>query len=151
MTHTGTHENTSYSHMVGVFRERTKAEQALNELKQAGFRETELTVYDPHPAEEPVDSSRVAGGMCVLVQVLAEGREQEAVAILVSHGANNADLPLGTQLSHGSLIGAHDEPDTQGATHATAAGLPESFFGTAKAPGHPQDISVTDNPNTPHG
>jgi hypothetical protein len=97
-THAGTHEATTYSHMVGVFRERTTAEQALNELKQAGFWETELTVYDPHPAEEPVDSS-----MRVLVHVLAEGREQEAVAILVSHGANNADLPLGTELYHGSI------------------------------------------------
>jgi uroporphyrinogen-III synthase len=69
-THVGTHEEMTYSHMVGVFRERTKAEQALNELRQAGFQETELTVYDPHPAEEPADSSTR-----VLVQVLAEGRE----------------------------------------------------------------------------
>jgi hypothetical protein len=50
-------------------------EQALNELKQAGFQETELTVYDPHPAEEPVDSSQVDAGMRGLVHVLAEGRE----------------------------------------------------------------------------
>ena len=142
-THVGTHEEMTYSHMVGVFRERTKAEQALNELRQAGFRETELTVYDPHPAEEPVDST-----MRILVHVLAEGREQEAVAILVSHGANNADLPLGTDLSHGSLTGASD---AQGAAHATAASPSESFFSTAKAPGHPSDISITDNPNTPHG
>jgi hypothetical protein len=142
-THVGTHEEMTYSHMVGVFRERTKAEQALNELRQACFQETELTVYDPHPAEEPADSSTR-----VLVHVLAEGREQEAVAILVSHGANNADLPLGTDLSHGSLTGA---PDAQGETHATAAGPFESFFSTAKAPGHPGDISITDNPSTPHG
>jgi hypothetical protein len=145
-THVGTHEETTYSHMVGVFRERTKAEQALNELRQVGFRETELTVYDPHPAEEPVDST-----MRILVRVLAEGREQEAVAILVSHGANNADLPLGTELYHGSLTGAHDAPDAQDATHAIAASPSESFFSTAKAPGHPSDISITDNPNTPHG
>src|SRR6266849_1779897 len=138
-THVGTHEETTYSHMVGVFRERTKAEQALNELRQVGFRETELTVYDPHPAEEPVDSS-----MRVLVQVLAEGREQEAVAILVSHGANNADLPLGTELYHGSIIGSNDTPEAQGATHATAGGPSESFFGTANAPGHPQDINIMD-------
>jgi len=142
-THVGTHEEMTYSHMVGVFRERTKAEQALNELRQAGFRETELTVYDPHPAEEPADSSTR-----VLVQVLAEGREQEAVAILVSHGANNADLPLGTELYHGSLTGASD---AQGATHATAGGPSESFFGTANAPGHPQDINIMDTPDTPNG
>jgi len=134
--------------MVGVFRERTTAEQALNELRQAGFWETELTVYDPHPAAEAVDSFQGDAGMRVLVHVLAEGREQEAVAILVSKGANNADLPLGTTLNHGSLIGA---PDAQGATHATAGGPSESFFDTANAPGHPQDSSIMDNPNTPHG
>ncbi len=102
--HAGTYEATTYSHMVGVFRERTTAEQALNELRQAGFWETELTVYDPHPAAEAVDSFQGDAGMRVLVHVLAEGREQEAVAILVSKGANNADLPLGTTLNHGSLI-----------------------------------------------
>ena len=148
-TNTNTHEDTTYSHMVGVFRERTTAEQALNELKQAGFQETELTVYDPHPAEEPVDFSRLDSGVRVLVQVLAEGREQEAVAILVSHGANNADIPLGTALYHGSLIDAQDAPGTQGATHVTAASPSESFFEKAKDPGHPGDISITDNPNNP--
>ena len=105
-TNSGTNEDTTYSHMVGMFRDRTNAEQALNELKQAGFRETELTMYDPHLAEEAVDSSPADSGMRVLVQVLAEGREQEAVEILVSNGANNSDLPFGTKLSHGSLIGS---------------------------------------------
>src|SRR5215467_2894612 len=95
-THAGTHEATTYARMVGIFRERTHAEQALNELKQAGFRETEMTVYNPHPAEEAVDSIQGDAGIRVLIHVLAEGREQEAVAILVSHGANNADLPFGT-------------------------------------------------------
>lgn len=109
----GTNEPTTYSYMVGVFRERTNAEQALNELKQAGFQETRLTVYDPHPAEEAVDSSQVDSGMRVLVQVLAEGREQEAVEILVSNGSNNSDLPSGTTLYHGSIV------DTTDATDAT--------------------------------
>jgi uncharacterized membrane protein YeaQ/YmgE (transglycosylase-associated protein family) len=60
--------------------------------------------------------------MRVLVHVLAEGREPEAIAILVSHGANNADLPLGTTLYHGSLIAAPDAPDAQVATPSTAGG-----------------------------
>lgn len=147
-TNSGTHKDTMYSHMVGVFRERTHAEQALNELRQAGFQETELTVYDPHPAGEPVDSSHVDSGMRVLVQVLAEGREQEAVGILVSNGANNADLPLETELYHGSIIGSND---AQIATPSTAGGPFESFYGTAIAPGHPNDTSIMDNPNNPHG
>jgi len=112
----GTPEDRPYSRMIGVFRERTNAEQALSELKQAGFQETELTVYNSHPAEEPVDSSQVDSGMRVLVHVLAQGREQEAVGILVSHGANNSDLPFGTDLSQGSIIAANDAPDAQGAT-----------------------------------
>ena len=112
-TNSSTHEAMAYSYMVGVFRERAKAEQALNEFKQAGFQETKLTVYDPHPAGEPVDSSQVDAGMRVLVHVLAEGREQEAVGILISNGANNADLPFGTDLSHGSIISSSDAPDAQ--------------------------------------
>jgi hypothetical protein len=114
-TNPGTHEDVPYSRMVGVFRERAKAEQALNELEQAGFQETELTVYDPHPAEEPVDSSQGDSGMRVLLHVLAEGREQEALGILVSNGANNSDLPFGTGLSHGAIVGSSDAPDAQGA------------------------------------
>ena len=110
----GTNEVTAYSHMVGVFRERTNAEQALNELKQAGFQDTKLTVYDPHQAEEPsVESSQVDSGMRVLVHVLAEGREQEAVGILARYGANNSDLPFGTDLSHGSLVASPDAPNAQ--------------------------------------
>ena len=108
-----TNNETAYSYMVGVFRERTNAEQALDELKQAGFQDTKLTVYDPHPAEEPVETSQVDSGMRVLVHVLAEGREQEAVGILAGHGANNSDLPFGTDLSHGSIVGSHDAPNAQ--------------------------------------
>jgi hypothetical protein len=112
-TNSSTPEATTYSYMVGVFREHAKAEQALNELNQASFQETKLTVYDPHPAEEPVDSSQVDTGMRVLVHVLAEGREQEAVGILISNGANNADLPFGTDLYQGSIIASSDAPDAQ--------------------------------------
>ncbi len=115
-TNSSTDEGTAYSRMVGVFRVRANAEQALNELQQASFQETELTVYDPHPAEEPVDSPQGDTGMRVLVHVLAEGREQEAVGILVSNGANNSDLPFGTDLSQGSIVGSNDAPDAQGAT-----------------------------------
>lgn len=82
-----------------------------HELKQAGFQETGLIVYDPHPVEEAVDSSQVDSGMRVLVQVLAEGREQEAVEILVSNGSNNSDLPPGTKLYHGSIIDSTDATD----------------------------------------
>ncbi len=158
-TNSGTNGDTTYSHMEGVFRERKNAEQALNELKQAGFRETELTVYDPHPAEEAVNDPRPAeeavnisltdSGMRFLVQVLAGGREKEAVEILVSNGANNADLPPGTKLSQGSIIGSTDATDAQGAIPSTAGTSSDSFFGTAKTPGQPNDIRIMDNPDNP--
>src|SRR5262249_14619233 len=115
-TNSSTNTDMAYSYIVGVFRERTNAEQALNELKQAGFQDTKLTVYDQHPAEEPpVESSQVNSGMRVLVHVLAAGREQEAVGILARHGANNSDLPFGTDLSHGSIVASQDAPNAQSA------------------------------------
>ena len=152
-TNSGTNGDTTYSHMEGVFRERKNAEQALNELKQAGFRETELTVYDPQPhaaeTEEADHLSLVDSGMRFLVQVLAGGREKEAVEILVSNGANNADLPPGTKLSQGSIIGSTDATDAQGATPSTAGTSSDSFFGKAKSPGHPNDVSIMDNLDNP--
>jgi hypothetical protein len=147
-TNSSTNTDTAYSRMVGVFRERTNAEKALNELQQAAFQETELTVYDPHPAGEPGDFSQVDSGMRVLVHVLAKGREQEAVGILVSNGANNADLPFGTDLLDGSIISSSD---AQGATPGTAGSPSESFFGTTNAPGHPNDSRIMDTPDTPNG
>ena len=147
----GTTTDTTYSYIVGVYRDRAKAEKALNELQQAGFSETRLTVYDPHPAEEGAEISLVDTGMRVIVQVLAEGREQEAVGILVSNGSNNSDLPPGTVLYHGSIIASGDESNPQVAANSTAGGPSDSFFGEAKAAGHPMDISVMDDPNAPHG
>jgi hypothetical protein len=146
-----TTDDTTYSSVVGVYRERAKAEKALQELQQAGFRETQLTVYDPHPAGEAVDNSLVDPGMRVIVQVLAEGREQEAVGILVSNGSNNSDLPPGTVLDHGSIVRSGDATNAQVAANSTAGGPSDAFFGEAKSPGHPMDISVMDNPNAPHG
>jgi len=155
-TNSGTSGETTFSHMEGVFRERKNAEKALNELEQVGFRESKLTVYDPHPAEEAVNDPHPAeeavnlsladSGLRFLVQVLAEGREKEAVEILVSNGANNADLPPGTKLSQGSIVGSNDATDAQGATHSTAGTPSDSFFGAAKAPGQPNDVRIMDNP-----
>ncbi len=134
-TNSDTNKDATYSHMVGVFRARTNAEQALYELKQGGFRETELRVYDPHPAEEADDFSQVDSGMRFLLQVLAEGREQEAVEILVSNGANNADIPLGTSLFDGSII---ESSDAQVITKSPAEEPSDSFFGNGESPGLPR-------------
>ncbi|HEV2581914.1 MAG TPA: hypothetical protein VGT44_13755, partial [Ktedonobacteraceae bacterium] len=95
-----------YSNIVGVFKEREPAEQALEALKQAGFKEEQLTVY--HQDEVPTDAAELTSATRFLIHVRAEGREQEAVAILTKHGSNNADLPTGTKLAHGSLISSDD-------------------------------------------
>ena len=85
-----------------------------------------------------------------LVHVLAEGREQDAVGILADCGANNADIPPGTLLVHGSIVSAGEDSAHRVAEKSTDPTPPESFFGTAKAPGHPNDISMVDHPNAPH-
>lgn len=48
-----TTENPAYSHIVGVFRERAQADQAMEALKQAGIgdEEPQLTEYNPHGEE----------------------------------------------------------------------------------------------------
>ena len=165
-------DTAQYAHIVGVFRGRAKADQAVEAIKQAGMSAVELTVYDPQAAgvvDTPVDAgeasamdtsvdtsavetaTRLATATRFLVHVLAEGREQDAVGILADGGANNADIPPGTLLVHGSIVSAGEDSAHRVAEKSTDTTPPESFFGTAKAPGHPHDISVMDHPNAPHG
>ncbi len=102
-------DTAKYSNIVGVFRDRTNADHAIEALKQAGIGENtiELTEYNPVGAEEEQGVPLVASGTSekgdvmslvesgmsaqrFLVHVRAEGREQEAVAILVSCGPAGA-------------------------------------------------------------
>ena len=96
------------SGIAGVFRDRSQAEQAVDELKQAGFAEDtiQLTEYKRRGVFSP---SLQASNRRIIVHVKAPGKEQEAVGILVQHGANNADIPAGTQLVHGVLVGTNIE------------------------------------------
>jgi hypothetical protein len=157
---TDTLDTAKYAHIVGVFRDRAKADQAVESLKQAGMSDVELTVYDPQAAgvvDTSVDTSavetatRLETATRFLVHVLAEGREQDAVGILADCGANNADIPPGTLLVHGSIVRADEDSAHRVAEKSTGNTPPESFFGAAKAPGHPNDISMMDHPNAPHG
>ncbi len=89
-------DTAKYAHIVGVFRDRAKANQAVEALKQAGMSAVELTVYDPQAAgvvDTPVDAgeasamdtsvdtsavetaTRLETATRFLVHVLAEGRE----------------------------------------------------------------------------
>ena len=111
-------DTAKYAHIVGVFRDRAKADQAVEAIKQAGMSAVELTVYDPQVAgvvDTPVDTravetaARLATATRFLVHVLAEGREQDAVSILADCGANNADIPPGTLLVHGSIVSTDED------------------------------------------
>lgn len=85
-----------YAHIVGLFREQEQADEAVTALQQVGIAKDQITLNQYQP-EQPQDGR-------VLVHVVASGREQEAVDILVHCGANNADIPLGTALVNDNLV-----------------------------------------------
>lgn len=138
-------ETTDQSNIVGVFRDRAKADYAIDGLKQAGFREDQikLAVYSPQTAED----SRF------VLTVIAGDREQEAFGILFDNGANNADLPPGTVLEHGSIVSSQAEETTDLIPEQAIEGgfTSHSFFPEEQEPGHPEEIEIMDNPNYPHG
>src|SRR5215470_11731380 len=157
MDTTDTLDTAKYAHIVGVFRDRARVDQAVEALKQAGMSDVDLTVYDPQAAgvvDTPIDAeeasamdtsvatsvvetaTRLATATRFLVHVLAEGREQGAVGILADCGANNADLPPGTTLDHGSIVRADED-----SAHRVAA----------KASSHANAISSMDHPDASHG
>jgi len=138
------------SDIVGVFRDRSRADHAIDELKQAGFKEDQvtLTLYSPQAAEE----SHGHADSRIIVTVKASGRVQDAVGILFNNGANNADLPPGTVLQDGSIISSQAEttdliPKQTGTSDFTE----HSFFAEGHEPGHADEIEIIDNPNYPHG
>src|SRR5579872_6859541 len=111
-------ESVEFSDIVGVFRERSQAEEAMNELQQAGFAGDmlELKEYELQGGVEKLVTNPTLqpSNKRVIVHVKAPGREQEAVGILAEYGANNADIPAGTQLVHGVLVGTGVEtPESQ--------------------------------------
>ncbi len=138
------------STIVGVFRDRSMADHAIDELKQAGFREDQvkLTFYSPQAAEEFPSHAESR----TIIAVQADGREQDAVGILFNNGANNADLPPDTVLRDGSIISSQAEttgliPEQPVDTDFTE----HSFFAEGHEPGHPDEIEIIENPNYPHG
>jgi len=121
-----------YSHIVGVFRDRTQADRAVEELKQAGIGEDqiEVTEYNLRTTEEAEGLSRYNANTRIIVHVQAEGKEQGAVGILVQNGANNADIPPGTQLVRGSIVDADSETADLIPEQPADEGSTDSFFGT---------------------
>ena len=120
-----------YSHVVGVFRERSQAEQAIDKLKRIGIGEDQIQLneYNLPIAEGIGSSSRQESNKRLIVNVDADGKEQEAVGIMVNNGANNADIPPGTELIHGSLVSSNSESADLNPGQPTGVSSSDSFFG----------------------
>ena len=124
-------DTVDYSHVVGVFRERSHAEQAIDKLKRIGIGEDQIqwNEYNLPIAEGIGSSSRQESNKRLIVNVDADGKEQEAVGILVNNGANNADIPPGTELVHGSLVSSNSESADLNPGQPTGESSSDSFFG----------------------
>lgn len=85
----------------------------------------------------------------IIVHVKAPGKEQEAVGVMAQHGANNADIPAGTKLVHGTLVDTNDETADLVPGQANEAGYSDDLFEAAKVPGHPGETSQQESQNTP--
>ena len=140
---------TDFTDIVGVFRDRSQADQAIAELKQAGFAEDaiRMTEFDlPGEVEALGPSPSLQGSnKRIIVLVKAEGKEQEAVGIMVQHGANNADIPPGTKLVHGVLTNTNEETADLVPGQSNEVGSTDDLFGEAKIPGHSGETSQVDN------
>jgi len=138
------------STVVGIFRDRSRADHAIDELKQAGYSEDQimLSLYNPPDADE---FERHANSR-LIVTVQTGGRGHNALGILFNNGANNADLPPGTMLQDNSIIRSQAEtPDLTPQQPVASDFTEHSFFAEAHEPGHPDEIDIIDNPNFPHG
>jgi hypothetical protein len=142
--------NSDPSTLVGVFRDRAKADRAIEELKQAGFRDDQLssTVYSFKTTQEAQESEPSR----VVLTVKTDGRDQQAFSILFNNGANNADLPPGTVFEYGSIVSAQPETIALIPEPTVEAGFSnDSFFAEGEEPGHAGEPEIMDNPNFPHG
>jgi hypothetical protein len=119
---------------VGVFREQTKADRAVEELKQAGFTEDQITskVVSPQTVleEQTPENTRI------IVTVNADGRDKQAFGILFSGGANNADLPPGMSLEE--TVDIIPKPELEGSFSN------DSFFGEEKDLGTSEQLGQMD-------
>ena len=161
------------STMVGVFVDQAQAEQAANELRSAGFSDDQvkLAVHRAPGTGEDIltDEKRSEAGerrtieapgiftgrpevTRTVVTVQAEGREQEALGILLGHGANNADIPevlaaeLAPMLDHDSGGTARHSQQPIDARSRDSFFEPPAGPGSPGDPESPLDVGVWDNP-----
>src|SRR5260370_7846566 len=132
--------------MWGVFRDRDKADRAIEELKEAGFRDDQLssTVCSFKTTQEAQESEHRR----IVLTVKTDGRDQQAFGILFDNGANNADLPPGTVLEHGTIVSAQPETIDLIPKPPVEPGFPNhTFFPHAAEPAHPYQPEIIHNPN----
>lgn len=120
------------SSIVGVFEDRAQADQAVNELRSAGFSDDHInllvrsasvagedSIVDEQRTETEEESTAAEMIPTVfkskpevtrtVVTVQAQGREQEALAILHRNGANNANIPDALEADLAPIIGTETE------------------------------------------
>ena len=114
-------ERPEFAHIVGVFRDTAQANSAAEELKQAGFANVNIKEYDSPSVVAGENAALATTEHRALVQVEAVGREEEAVGILARNGANNADIPHGTELVQGDLVSSGAPLTAQPSTTNTSA------------------------------
>jgi hypothetical protein len=136
-------ENTDPAPIIGVFRDHAKADNAVVELKQAGFREDQIqsAVVSLQTAQEgqTPENSRV------VITVKAEGKDREAFGVLFNSGANNADLPPGMSLIDGNIVSSQAETVDLIAKPTLEAGFSkDSYFGEVKIPGTSDEPGILD-------
>jgi hypothetical protein len=136
-------ENTDPAPIIGVFRDHAKANHAVEELKQAGFREDQIqsavVSLQTAPEEQTPENTRI------LVTVRANGKDKEAFGVLFNSGANNADLPPGMSLIDGNIVSSQAETVDLIAKPTLEAGFSkDSYFGEVKVPGTSDEPGILD-------
>jgi hypothetical protein len=161
------------STIVGVFEDQAQAEQAINELRSAGFSDDQINLVvhrAPGTGEDIIsDAKRIEAGESrtdeapgifkeksevtrTVVTVKAEGREQEAVGILIRNGANNANIPEALEAELAPILGPEAVSTARQSEQPIDARSRDSFFeppAGPDSPGDPEsplDVGVWDNP-----
>ena len=151
------------SAIVGVFEDQTQADQAMNDLRAAGFSNDQInmevrsaSVGDENvPADE--QGAETAEGYTTagitpdvltnktqlsrtVVTVQAPGREQEALGILHRYGANNANIPDALEGDLAPILGTQTGDTGPQPEPVVDAGSNDTFFtglGTTSEGGTP--------------
>ena len=161
--------------IIGVFKVQAQAEQAVNELRSSGFSDDQihLAVYRaPGVAEDLITETKRAetgeerttetpGPLTerpevsrTVVTVNAEGKGEEALAIMLRHGANNADIPEALKAEVAPLFDPEADRNTIPSQQPVDARSSDSFFGAHAGPDSPgdplspRDVGEWDNPPT---